>query len=130
VIVALTELSTRIAGIEQKITTTGYIGSQCPSVTPVTAPAERPSPAEKAIPDPSSTLEDEISESSVSIAAFDDARKLLDGAQARGSWGEANRDTFRNTLRSVTPARRQELVDSLVLAINSGRLVPTAIPPL
>jgi len=129
--IALSELSARLAGIEQKVTSGVPIGCQSPSVVPAVPPAaERPTPAEKVVTDPPSTAEDERSESSASIAAFDSARTLLDGALARGSWGEATRDTFRNTLHSVSPARRQELVDSLVLAINSGKLVPTAIPPI
>lgn len=118
-------LSTRIAESEQKITARMPIGCQSSALAP---PA--PTPPEKADSPPPSPEEDESRESSESIAAFDNARKLLDTALTRGSWGEASRDAFRNGLYGVSPARRQELMESLVLAINSGRLVPSAVPPI
>lgn len=120
-------LSVRITESEQKIR--AAIPTGCPSPS-LAAPVLTPTETEKVVANSLPTPEDENSESSESIAAFDNVRNLLDTALTRGSWGEASRNTFRNTLHSVSPARQQELVDSLVLAINSGRLVPTAIPPI
>jgi hypothetical protein len=74
--------------------------------------------------------EPEPAPSPESMAAFEEAQKGLDQALARKTWDEQDRDALRANLNVLTDSQRFAVMDRLILAINQGKLNPTAIPPL
>ncbi|MCY1033476.1 hypothetical protein OV207_18635 [Corallococcus sp. BB11-1] len=57
-----------------------------------------------------------------SVAAFSQGRRLVENAVATGRWSEAQRDELRSLLSQLTPEQRQEIIRTLVVNINGGKV--------
>ncbi|NOK34046.1 hypothetical protein HMI49_12665 [Corallococcus exercitus] len=57
-----------------------------------------------------------------SVAAFNQGRGLVENAVATGRWSEAQRQELRSLLSQLTPEQRQEIIRTLVVSINSGKV--------
>ena len=56
------------------------------------------------------------------LAAEQRAQTVIEGAIARGSWTEQDRNEFREQKFLLTPARLQANLDQLILAGNAGKV--------
>lgn len=56
--------------------------------------------------------------------AFDDSLALIEDSRSTGVWDGNMRDQFRNLLGKVNPDQRQELMLSIIRAVNNGEIKP------
>jgi hypothetical protein len=62
--------------------------------------------------------------------AFERARSMVDDGLARGSWSEDDRAHLRQSLRGLPSEAREQVMSSLFVAVNEGRIQPQVHGPL
>jgi hypothetical protein len=56
------------------------------------------------------------------IQAFDDANRLLDGALARRTWNDQDREALNRLAFALDPQSRDEIMHRLARSVNEGKL--------
>ncbi|MFP2957148.1 hypothetical protein ACLEPN_04745 [Myxococcus sp. 1LA] len=56
------------------------------------------------------------------MAAFSQGRRLVEDAVAVARWSEPQRQELRSLLPQLTPDQREEVIRTLLVSINSGKM--------
>lgn len=120
-------LTARLGAMERKMMERG--SEPCSQLMP--ASVLRPIESSKVA---ANELENQVpsddAETPEGIAAFDEAQKMTANALASGHWGVTERTAFRRKLSLVSANRRMELLEGLSMALNTGKIKTSAIPPM
>ncbi len=83
--------------------------------------APQPSPSKAA---PEAELEAEAAPelSDEQLKNYDSARALVDGGLSRGVWTTADRTKLREVVQTLPPELNEEMLSSLIVAVNSGKV--------
>lgn len=63
------------------------------------------------------------------VEAFDDSLAIIEESISARVWDSDMRDQFQNLLNQVNPGQREELILSVIQAVNNGEIVPQTDGP-
>jgi hypothetical protein len=121
-------LAERVERLDRRVATL-KVTQEAVGATPAVPPPQPAPPAPSALA--AADAEEEEFETPESIEAFDATQRLVDDAIAsRSPWDEARREAFRAKTRFLTRSQLQSVMSGLMVAINTGKLQVSALPPL
>lgn len=119
----------RLAALERRV---GELTSAVRDNAHTGAPRPVTPPSGAATPEPAAPSDDtDAAPTPESVAAFDAAERMISDAVAhRVIWDEAKREDLRAQIGVLSKSQLETVYSHFFVALNSGKLVASAVPPL